>query len=245
MVALKTMRVYIARHGQPWLSQNWEEDPEFPRGDPPLSDLGRTQARLLGVRLRELGFRGKIYASPYYRTAETAELVARELSTVFYPEAAIREVVKESAKMVGFNGMTLDALQAEFGSLSRSASLPYPWWTGQAETPEMVLARVGRFLAARDADDEDFMIVGHGASVSAGIRYYLADYPDILAGVENNWNCGLTAIQVKPEFLAHLLSDFSHLAPDQVTSNAKTRRTWLEEKQAHGQQQEGSWDLTQ
>ena len=238
------MIVYIARHGQPRLSSNWEADPEFPRGDPPLSPLGRAQARLLGARLRERRFRGTIFSSPYYRTAETANLMAQELGMVFYPEGAIREVVKNSAKMVGFCGLSLDTLGSTFGNMGRDAVLAYPWWTDAAETPDMVLARVRPFLVTQSARDSDIVLVGHGASVSASIRHFLTDHPDLLARVENNWNCALTAIQVEPELQALLLSDTSHLAPDQVTSNAKTRQMWLEERQAPRQPQQETWDPT-
>ena len=48
------MIVHITRHAQvnpPALAKG--EDPDYPRGDPPISDLGRAQARLLGQRLHD------------------------------------------------------------------------------------------------------------------------------------------------------------------------------------------------
>lgn len=240
------MIVYITRHGQPWLSSTKDGgDPEYPPGDPPLSALGRDQARLLGARLRAIGFSGSILASPYWRTAETANLVAEELGATFRVEAAIREIVKVPEQMAAFRGLAVAELRATFPRLAPDATLGYPWWTTEAETSEMVLARVGQFLRARHPDEGDVLLVGHGASVSACIRYFLNPYPDVLARVENNWNCGLTGIQVAPHFKPLLLADTAHLAPDQVTSNAKTRGVWLRERQAAKIRSEQTWDLTQ
>ena len=74
------MIVYVTRHGQPLQrTQAQKEDPEFPPGDPPLSALGREQAQRLGECLKVLGFAGTIYASPYRRTAETADEIAEVL----------------------------------------------------------------------------------------------------------------------------------------------------------------------
>lgn len=216
------MIVYITRHGQPQLSPRQE--------DPPLTPLGRIQARRLGERLRALGFQGTIYASPYRRTVETAVMIAEVLQTTFYPEAALREVVKDAAKMIGFRGMALSEIAA-FSRLASDAQLPYPWWTGEEETPERVLGRVRPFLArlAERADDHaggDVLLVGHGASVAASLRYYLEPYPEWVAKRGPNWNCALTAIRVAPVLEPLLITDVAHLESDQVTSNNTTLDMW-------------------
>ena len=41
-------------------------------GDAGITPLGIQQSKLLGKRLKELKFKGPIYASPYYRTVATA-----------------------------------------------------------------------------------------------------------------------------------------------------------------------------
>ena len=169
------MIVYITRHGQPLQLPADVADPEFPRHDPPLTPLGEAQATALGRRLRALGFRGRIYTSPYRRTVLTAERIAAELDTVHYPEVAIREIVKRAENMVGFRGLTLDALRAEFGRVAPDATLPHPWWTPHAEDDAAVLARVAPFLERLlERREGDVLLVGHGASVGAATRFFLA-----------------------------------------------------------------------
>jgi len=222
------MIVYITRHGQPVQATSAQkEDPEFPLTDRPLSALGREQARRLGERLQKLGFTGTIYASPYRRTAETADVIAEVLDTVFYPEVALREIVKVPDSLIDFRGLTLDGLRRSFPHVAADAVLPYPWWTLAAETSEEVLARVRPFLERLLGEtDGDVLLVGHGASVGASTRYFLEGYPDVRARLGPGWNCALTAIQVKPRMEPILLRDTAHLAEHQVTSNATTRAMW-------------------
>ena len=225
------MIVYVTRHGQPLQRmQAQKEDPEFPPGDPPLSALGREQARLLGEHLKTLGFAGTIYASPYVRTAETADGIAEVLDTEFYPEPALREVVKVASQMTNFEGPTLEGLGRTFPRLAPDAALSYPWWTLEAETSETVLARVRPFLDRLiEEKDGDVLLVGHGASVGASTRYFLEARPEVLASLGPGWNCALTAIRVKPRMEPLLLRDTAHLAGHQVTSNATMREQWERE----------------
>lgn len=218
------MIVYITRHGQPLLRSADEADPEFPRHDPPLTPLGEAQARALGRRLREMGFSGRIYTSPYRRTAQTSERIAEELGAWHYPEAAIREIVKREEQMVGFVGLTLEELRAEFPRIAPDASLPHPWWTPHAEDAAAVLARVAPFLEALLANgQEDVLLVGHGASVGAATRFLLQRCPEGPEELPLSWNCALTAFRVGATCEVLYLRDTSHLPDEQVTSNARTK----------------------
>jgi len=64
-------------------------------GDPPLTDLGRDQARRAAERLRAEGRYGPvdaIVASPLRRTLATAEAVARAVGLPVEPEPGVREI---------------------------------------------------------------------------------------------------------------------------------------------------------
>lgn len=226
------MIVYVTRHGQPLQrTQAQKEDPEFPPGDPPLSALGREQAQRLGEHLKALDFAGTIYASPYRRTAETADGIAEVLDTGFYPEPALREVVKVASQMRDFEGLTSEGLRCVSSRLAPDAALPYPWWTLEAETSDGVLARVRPFLDHLiRGKDGDVLLVGHGASVGASMRYLLESRPEVLSRLGPGWNCALTAIRVTPRMEPLLLRDTTHLASHQVTSNATTREQWERER---------------
>src|ERR671939_50067 len=66
------MLLYIARHAQ---TASSAVDSFNGRGELPLTDVGREQARKLGQRLATIPFAG-LFRSPLGRTRETAELIA-------------------------------------------------------------------------------------------------------------------------------------------------------------------------
>ncbi len=218
------MIVYITRHGQPLIESAEEADPEYPRHDPPLTTLGRLQASALGRRLRQAGFGGRIYASPYRRTVETAELIAEELDCCHTPEPAIREIVKQAEQMEGFVGLAVEALRAEYPRVAPDASLPKPWWTPEAETDDQVLDRVAPFLQRLIGNGGgDALLVGHGASVQAVTRWFLERCRGVPMEMPLSWNCALTAFQVGEACEVLFLRDTTHLLDDQVTSNARRK----------------------
>lgn len=232
------MMLYITRHGQP-LSKEGQaiDNPDYPPGDPPLSDLGREQARRLGRRLKQEGFAGRIYASPYRRTIETAHVIAGELDLFVWPEPAIREFT--GPNIVTFRGATLEELRRRFPRIAPAAELPYPWWTLEPELPDehrqrpAIDARVGAFLQSMLSEHgEDLLMVAHGASCHSAIRHcqqlIQGAFPDNppVAG----WNCALTALRFQAPVAFTLLGDTAHLEDDQVTSNSRTKQEVLAER---------------
>jgi 2,3-bisphosphoglycerate-dependent phosphoglycerate mutase len=85
--------VFLVRHGQ---SQEYVPGNPFDlvdgHGDPPLSELGREQARRVGGRLAKSGI-AAIYVSTLCRTAQTAAPLADALGIVPEVEADLREVL--------------------------------------------------------------------------------------------------------------------------------------------------------
>lgn len=228
------MLIRITRHGQPVPFPDDGSDPDFPPGDPPLSDLGRRQAEKLAAWLEAAGFRGEIHASPYLRTAVTADIVARALGLSFRPEAALREVVMPSIS--SFAGLDRERLLALCPHMDPAAPLEWPWWTTAPEPPDpdgngnpSVEKRVGEFLArACSPAGPDILLVGHGATASAACRLLDRDASDSQPAGEFNpgahWNCALSVFRLEPGGLFRLARNaVSHLDPDEVTSNSRTR----------------------
>ncbi|HIC67986.1 MAG TPA: histidine phosphatase family protein [Candidatus Latescibacteria bacterium] len=226
------MIIHITRHGQvdpPALAKG--EDPDYPRGDAPISDLGRTQARLLGQRLRELGFSGVIHSSPYRRTIETAHIISEIIDVAVVPSAPMREVVMSETQMDGFRGATIDELHSSFSRVDSAAHCFYPWWTSRVESPDDVEARVAPFVDQVAADGIDALLVGHGASTGGAIRHIMRHgTPDGLPHDDPGWNCALTSFRMPPNFTAIRLMDVSHLPGEWVTSNVRTRDQILAER---------------
>ena len=88
------MRIFETRHGQVLPKRYYQDNPSFPVGDMPLSELGEEQARLVGKRLKELHFNGVIYSSPYARTLKTADIIAGEVGSRVIPLVCLREISK-------------------------------------------------------------------------------------------------------------------------------------------------------
>ena len=101
------MKFYVTRHGQVAEDSEYFGDVAYPKGDMPLSKLGREQADLLGKRLRDEGFSGKIFSSPYLRTMETADIIAKITGSQVYPTPALHEIFRNEAYARIFVGSDL------------------------------------------------------------------------------------------------------------------------------------------
>ncbi len=220
------MTLHLTRHGQV------DQKTDHPVGDPHLSPLGREQARLLGERLRALGFSGRIFSSPYMRTIETANIVAEVAAVPVIPAPEMREYVMRDDQMDSFKGLTLSELADRYSHVDRSASFVYPWWTSEIETAEVIEERVSPLVDRVSGGSEDALLVGHGASVGGVHGYILKENaPDRLGSGRPGWNCVLSSFDFTDSFEVIRLLDTEHLPDDMVTSNAKTRAEILKEKE--------------
>jgi broad specificity phosphatase PhoE len=215
------MIIHITRHGQPVLRPPTpEEDPAFPQGDRPLSAIGREQARRVGERMRRIGFEGPIYASPYRRTAETADIIAGVLDTVFCPAPALREIGGYLEHWQDWPGMTPAALREACPHAARGARLVYPWWTGLGEGWPEVQRRVIPFVEHLIRHEtRDVLLVGHDATAGVAARYLLECCGETLEGYPWIWNCTLSAFGVGRGCEKLYVNDTDHLPDALVTSN--------------------------
>lgn len=218
------MILHITRHGQ--TSPNKPHQP----ADPRLSDQGRTQAHLLGQRLKSLNFQGPIYSSPYWRTIETANEIAEVLDTVIIPTAAMREYFIRENQLDGFQGATVSDLQAIYPRVQTTPNFPYPWWTTQIESNDMVESRVSPLIDTLINHKTDALLVGHGASVTGAHRHILRHHaPEQLNHGQRSWNCILSSFQFTPTFKTLRIMETDHLPDELITNNAKSREQVLQE----------------
>ncbi len=211
----------ITRHGQ------ISEDAEFvgghlyPAGEDPLSELGREQARMLGERLKEMGFKGRILASPYMRTMETADIVAEITGLKVIPFAPIREIFKTQKQIDEYRGMTLEKMRSLYQNLDSDATLEYPWWTPDIENSDEVLARIeaGVKIAEERYPKEEILFVGHGASSSALVKAY--GIPKSL--IPYLFNCSLSYIDPENSDIRPVYCDTSFIPYEKTYSNFLSR----------------------
>lgn len=212
------MKIYITRHGQV-LDWGIGGDAQFPKGDPPLSPLGREQGTRLGAYLKHLGFSGKIYSSPFARALETAEAIAAQTGSLIVPWAPIREIVKTKESTANFTGLTLSEIREKFDYIDPEATLPYPWWGLEPEKAEDVIARIQAGLDAL-APTEDILLVGHGASV-----YCACEVLQLSKCEGNNYNCGFSMYDSEDE------NNFSYMDGSHLPYTMRTfNRIWQKEQ---------------
>jgi broad specificity phosphatase PhoE len=157
------VRIYLVRHGQS--THNAEDDtPHNP--DPPLTRLGREQARIAAAALRnEAGDAVALYVSPQRRALETAQAIRDVLRS---PTRVCPELC-ESGGLHEHGGMSREEILAEWPDfLPDPAIRERGWWpVHETEREEAtVYARARRALerlrTAHEAGGDTIVVVTHG-----------------------------------------------------------------------------------
>lgn len=136
----------LLRHGQSHFNKHFSVtrvDPGIP--DPTLTDEGRSQIERVAKQLKAEGGSerfDRILASPYWRTLETAEILAAALAL----PVVIEPLVRERAFFVCDIGSPREKLEKRFGGFS-FGDLPDVWWPNLDETEEQLGERCDRFHA--------------------------------------------------------------------------------------------------
>jgi broad specificity phosphatase PhoE len=163
--------VLAVRHGQRQdsVDPNWESNAQRVH-DPPLTDLGRWAAWRTGRRFAESDVTiNAVYASPFLRTAETADEISREVGTEFMLEPGLGE--HRNPEWFDSEPETLpcEQLADRFGPLRLDHDTylvpEYP------ESHDDAMARVGettRYLVERT--DGAVLLVGHGLTTGGVVR---------------------------------------------------------------------------
>ena len=211
----------ITRHGQIAFEAEFIGDHLYPAGEAPLSDLGREQAALLGERLAAQGFKGKILASPYMRTLETANIIAEKTGLSVIPFAPIREIFKTEEQTEKYKGLTLAEIRESYDRIDPDANLDYPWWTPTVESWDEVVERIkqGIALAEKLYGEEEILFVGHGASCGALITEY-----GIPKGLHPFlFNCAISYTDPGNKEIRPVHCDSSHIPYEKTYSNYLSR----------------------
>ena len=126
----ETRTLYFTRHGQ-------RGDPKYQKkfkfcDEDSLMPDGKKQATLLGAYLKEKGFKGTIYVSPYYRTLQTASLAAEafpDLPIILEPRLQETVSVKDNTGIVRKNKkcMTKKEIKKNFPKVKIPGKVKFPW----------------------------------------------------------------------------------------------------------------------
>jgi broad specificity phosphatase PhoE len=153
----------LVRHGE----TDWNRENRFQgHADPPLNELGRSQARELATSLARDGI-DAVYASPLQRARETAEIIARALALDVGTDPRLMEVDVGS-----WSGLTRDDVAARFPEAFDRWRAGSHGWAG-GETYEELATRVLRALreiAARHPGGT-VLVIGHGGTVRSMLAH--------------------------------------------------------------------------
>lgn len=226
------MKLYFTRHGQV-LPKEFVGTVDFPKGDIPLSELGKKQAVCAGRELARLGFHGKIYSSPYSRTLTTADLIAERCGVEFFMNEKLREKIFVEKDALEFRGLTEAQIKVRFANAAKDAGLVYPWWTTQVDDIGDIADRVGTFWdSVIDGEDEEVFAVGHGATQVGCIAYFNKRFslglPEEVHELEEFViprfsNCNLNCIELDENrnLVSARLFMTDHLSDEMLTSNSE------------------------
>ena len=166
-------RVLLIRHGQ----SEWNAIGRWQgQADPPLSDLGRRQAR---EAARAIGAVDAVWASDLQRAAETAAIISADIGVgpvVLDPDLRERDAGD-------FSGLTRAEIDERFPGYLEDHRRPPGW-----EPDEHLLARALRVVheIAREVPGGDVLAVTHGGLVYR-LESHLGAPRNRLANTEGRW----------------------------------------------------------
>ena len=196
------MKIYVTRHGQV-LPESYYDDVQFPAGDPSISELGRKQAAHLGNHLKNIGFSGIIYASPFIRTLETAEIIADYTASRIIPWAPMREIVRNEESNKIFKGLSIEEIKERFSHIDIEAELSYPWWISPIESMDDVQKRIESGLKKLEFPcrftahcPDQFATAESGSKYDQRSRNFFSGLPVRIFVILASHNSGLCALLV-------------------------------------------------
>jgi probable phosphoglycerate mutase len=181
-------KLHLIRHGE----TDWNRDGRIQgHSDPPLSDAGREQSRVLAETLAAESI-GELWSSDLRRALETAERLAARLGLDIRVSPALRE------RSFGVNeGRVAAEVAAELGTVAGTAWLGPDDRHPEGESLRELYERMAAFLDAllAEAPAEEIALVTSGGPIRMASAY-LAHEPVeavVWAAVEN---CSVTTVEV-------------------------------------------------
>ena len=192
VLPLSARTVYVARHAQVGIGIKEIRETRI------TEDLGVIQAqKLADFMVKKLKFNGTIYASPFYRTTETALYTAKLLNKKVILEPGLQEMAP--SKKPSPPGMTLKKINSFFGDKVTPSKRYADGWRLCQENNAMRRIRVAKALDAILAETEgDVLLVSHGACVNDLNKIFrerrATKKVKIIKG--NAWNCALYIYEI-------------------------------------------------
>jgi probable phosphoglycerate mutase len=199
------MDIYLIRHGETPMRSKAHYNAEKRTADPPLTEKGVEQARLLSQRLADVPF-DRIVSSDLARAVKTARILAENQSCKVETDPRLREI--DMGALYQRVWADFPAERAEF--LKHERDVPYPGGECGADVWRRASACINEI---RQRGGSRVALVCHGGvirSVACGIlripqerRFFFGDPPI---------NCSITIVRFSDGGChLHTFNDYSHL----------------------------------
>ena len=173
------LTLYVTRHAQRGPRTQWPEadrektvigemiDGKIVRvNENTITPLGEKQCQLLGQYLKKLEFNGKVYASPTFRTMQTAVCTIREIdpSMKVIPEPCLQEGGNRKAPA---KRISIAELMKRFPGNVQEVELPELWLYANETTREQWNVRMEKFLESllKKEPVGKVLLVGHSSTL--------------------------------------------------------------------------------
>eukprot|EP01103_Thecamoeba_quadrilineata_P017926 TRINITY_DN6577_c0_g1_i1.p1 TRINITY_DN6577_c0_g1~~TRINITY_DN6577_c0_g1_i1.p1 ORF type:complete len:261 (+),score=27.90 TRINITY_DN6577_c0_g1_i1:80-784(+) len=219
MKKMVVQEIWVVRHGY---REDWvNKDPPLPTGlknDPPISAVGRSQAKELAVYLKDKSI-DRIYSSPFYRVLETVYPFVEESNTPLFVDYTMTEWYG-AAHGHYLPCASLDELKKLFPLLNiqdHKSVIPLPEGTETAQECHVRVKKgldllIGK-LDAETNPPRRILLSGHAASAICATRGLLKDarYP-VRCGV-----CSISHLVRQQDRTWKIVSngDCSHLSEEE------------------------------
>jgi 2,3-bisphosphoglycerate-dependent phosphoglycerate mutase len=243
------MKLFIIRHAQSannFLAESNAYDEYMERRDPepPLTELGHQQAKLLASHLagnnyperkQEGGVKGygltRLYCSPMMRTLQTAWPISQhtglksEIWLDLHEQGGIfHGNPRNSGSIVGFPGLNRRQIEEQYpGYVVPDALSDKGWWTGGYEDMQGCRDRASRVAQtlrqwAPEMPDERIALVSHGTFAEALVRALL-ELPADHRSYYSHYNTAITRLDFLPDgyLFVRYLNRIQHLPPELIS----------------------------
>ena len=218
------MDLFIIRHGES--ANNALADIRERQVDPPLTDLGVQQAKMLAIflaggqfpehmdsngtnnkiKMKEGSGITTLYVSPMYRTLQTVQPIAVSLGldpmvwVDLHEEGGMYLNHGEDRGLVGYPGKTRKDIASEFGSYQLPSEITAGgWWSGGHEGKVAFTARANRVsdsLKNMAISKEIIALITHGAFMNVLLKALLGTISSSLINFRHH-NTGITRINLR------------------------------------------------
>ncbi len=212
------LRLWLIRHGQ----STWNAARRLQgRADPPLSELGRWQARRVAETLTaRVEHPLALYSSDQRRAMETAEPIAAALGLTIHPDPRLREHDMGEA-----TGRTWEEVLEKYPHLleiDAAGKSVLPHLPG-AEPPEAARARItdvfDEIVARHGAEGGEVIVVAHGGVFRTYLGHILG-LPDLPTLTLRFGNASITILEQNEHgnFYIAVLNERCHLWKEDAPS---------------------------